>query len=931
MHRHVFRLLAGGVLFASLSAQLCHASMSTQGQFAVGESGAATYNIPLMAPPGTAGIAPKLSLSYNSQAGNGLLGVGWSLSGLSSIGRCPKTFPQDGERGVVSYNDSDRFCLDGQRLLAVSGTYGAAGTEYRTERESFTKIVSYGSIDNGPAWFKVWTKSGQVMEYGNTSDSRIEAQGKTTPAAWGLNKLSDTKGNYLAVTYTENNANGEFYPQRIDYTGNANTSTAPNASVQFTYESRTDIVSRYRAGSLYKTTVRLANVKTYVGTNLVKDYRLVYGTAPSTLRSRLQSLTECPASGSCLPAMTFGWQDLGSSTLTSASQWTGSFGIAAGYTNSATYPRFAIDINGDGKADMAAFGSTGVAVALNTGAGFATSSAWSSEFGTNGGWTDTNTYPRHFADVNGDGLPDIVAFGPANVKVALNTGSSFATSTIWNTNAFGPDTGWTADDTHPRFLMDMNGDGRADIAGFGTNGVMVALSTGTSFSTATMWTSSFGTAAGYTNTGTYPRYFADVNGDGLPDLVAIGAGGVKVALNTGSAFGTSSLWIGGFGTDAGWTNTSTYPRYLTDVNGDGMADVVGFGSSGVSVALSNGTAFGASSQWIGGYGTDAGYYDAGAYPRYIVDVNGDGLADVLAFGHAAIKVSLNTGSGFSAAATLVNGYGYGDGFTSNYEFPRYLADFNGDGLLDVAASAGSGVLVSTSGTSATPDLIVQINNGLTTVVTLQYKPLTDSTLYSKDSGGDAATYPVQDLRYAQYVVSSVASFNGVGGTTTANYTYGGLKVDWAGRGLLGFRWQQAVQVETGVTAYTEFRQDWPYTGLMAVSKKTLSGAGSSGLLSRVVNTYGCTDFVSGSGCTVATGRRYFPYVSQSVETGYDLNGAALPTITTTSHYDSYGNPTQIVVGTGDGYSKTTTNTYVNDTTNWFLGRLTRATVTSTTP
>ena len=50
-------------------------------------------------------------------------------------------------------------------------SYGADGAEYRTERESFSKVVSYGVAGNGPAWFKAWTKSGQIIEYGNTDDS----------------------------------------------------------------------------------------------------------------------------------------------------------------------------------------------------------------------------------------------------------------------------------------------------------------------------------------------------------------------------------------------------------------------------------------------------------------------------------------------------------------------------------------------------------------------------------------------------------------------------------------------------------------------------------------------------------------------------------------------------------------------------------------
>ncbi|RTL57720.1 MAG: hypothetical protein EKK46_02610, partial [Rhodocyclaceae bacterium] len=46
--------------------------MDLGGQFSVNETGAATYTVPIQVPPGTAGIEPKLALSYNSQTGNGL-------------------------------------------------------------------------------------------------------------------------------------------------------------------------------------------------------------------------------------------------------------------------------------------------------------------------------------------------------------------------------------------------------------------------------------------------------------------------------------------------------------------------------------------------------------------------------------------------------------------------------------------------------------------------------------------------------------------------------------------------------------------------------------------------------------------------------------------------------------------------------------------
>lgn len=91
------------------------------GEFAISPSGAATYRIPIEVPPGVAGMQPQLALSYNSQAGNGIMGMGWSIEGLSAITRCPKTMATDGVRGGVNFNTEDRFCLDGQRLINVLG------------------------------------------------------------------------------------------------------------------------------------------------------------------------------------------------------------------------------------------------------------------------------------------------------------------------------------------------------------------------------------------------------------------------------------------------------------------------------------------------------------------------------------------------------------------------------------------------------------------------------------------------------------------------------------------------------------------------------------------------------------------------------------------------------------------------------------------
>src|SRR5207247_10801688 len=283
----------------------------------------------------------------NSQAGNGLLGVGWSLEGLSAITRCPRTAAQDAVRGSINYDLNDRYCLDGQRLMCISGaSYGADGAEYRTERESFSKIISYGVAGNGPAWFKVWTKSGQLIEYGNTADSRIEAQGKTSVRLWAANKVTDTKGNYFTVTYTEDNANGDYYPSRIDYTANAG--TAAQEAVTFSYVSRSDQTPLYQGGSLSRTMNLLGRVKTFANGVEVREYRVTYDSSGSVGRSRITSVQECSGDGSCIAPIAFTW-----ATETAATRSFGGAGSGSWTGNSyGAYYSLLGDFNGDGKDDL---------------------------------------------------------------------------------------------------------------------------------------------------------------------------------------------------------------------------------------------------------------------------------------------------------------------------------------------------------------------------------------------------------------------------------------------------------------------------------------------------------------------------------------------------------------------------------------------------
>src|SRR5688572_2648437 len=92
-----------------------------------------------LAVPHFRGLEPKLSLSYSSEASSAFAGVGWMLSGFSTIQRASPG------RGVPKYDANDIYLLDGSELvpcpvLGASASCLNGGT-HTTKDESFLKVV----------------------------------------------------------------------------------------------------------------------------------------------------------------------------------------------------------------------------------------------------------------------------------------------------------------------------------------------------------------------------------------------------------------------------------------------------------------------------------------------------------------------------------------------------------------------------------------------------------------------------------------------------------------------------------------------------------------------------------------------------------------------------------------------------------------------
>jgi hypothetical protein len=199
-------------------------------------------------------------------------------------------------------------------------------------------------------------------------------------------------------------------------------------------------------------------------------------------------------------------------------------------------------------------------------------------------WTPSR-HTRLLADITNDGSADIVAFGEDGVRTALATGDGrFASETFAFAN-FGAAQGWDPS-KHLRLAADINNDGRADIVAFGDDGVWTSLATPAGFTSFHFVLQDFGFNQGW-RVDRHVRLLADINNDGMADIVAFGEAGVMTALATGDGGFTPGQFLPDFGYDQGW-RVDSHVRLLADINNDGRADIVGFGDAGVWTALSTG-------------------------------------------------------------------------------------------------------------------------------------------------------------------------------------------------------------------------------------------------------------------------------------------------------------------------------------------------------
>jgi RHS repeat-associated protein len=263
----------------------------TEGQLAVSLTGAASYSIPIAVPPGINGVVPQISLGYSSQAGNGMAGFGWNISGVSMITRMTSTKFHDTTIDAVDFDALDRFAFDGQRLVVKNGTtgiYGADLTVYETENFSNVKITSYGvhpsGANYGPAYFIVQYPDGSIAHYGNATGNSSNSRSLTD---YAITYWENPQG--VRISYNYSLTNNSLSIASIKY-GSTGTITPIN-EIQFIYNTRLRPEQANIGGQSFLRNTILGEIRVIGNGVAFKNYVLAHETTALNYQ-RLISITE---------------------------------------------------------------------------------------------------------------------------------------------------------------------------------------------------------------------------------------------------------------------------------------------------------------------------------------------------------------------------------------------------------------------------------------------------------------------------------------------------------------------------------------------------------------------------------------------------------------------------------------------------------------
>ena len=892
------------------------------GQFAVSPMGGAMYSIPIEVPQGVSGLQPQLSIVYNSQSGNGLCGYGASLAGLSSITRGPKDIYHDGTAQGMKYQADDALYLDGVRLILSSGTAGQDGAVYHPESNPFTTVTVNGNCTSSSnnIWFEVHGSDGLVYEYGHAADSRLSYNVGSSQRihSWYINRVQQPTGNYM--TYHYQTSNYCVYPVQIKYGGAYGNGTQLN-TVTLNYESRSDSVLLRFDGKKGRMNMRLSNITSKTSATTFREYVLNYDTisdGTSYKFSRLTSVTEQNGQNNSLPATQLEWSHLPAVTY-SAINLDSNFNELSSPTVSIDNQKFgSCDLNGDGIDDIIGYGKTNstndrkiyvykyLSSRTNNGVSFAVDHQYSF----------TTSYSEVSGDVSDELIQELKSStlgGSAVIDYDGDGRNEYLIGRIFKTYDMNANGSFTLNKYMEFFMLreedsynysrtrlitdctplystgDIDNDGRSDLIILETQSyddIFVKLHILSASVDSAEYTYDYANLP-VSNSVDYdlhlpytPRqlFVADMNGNGLQDLLVIYANGYSVFWNRGGNITGSNLMYNGNVSDYvhyGQGLNNYYAIAPGDFNGDGLIDFLTKESQYWCFNLNKG---------------DGSFYKTNCTSSLLNTSVSNSHCDIIDFDHDGKSDAIITETTHypmmsapyyktytrwmrSTGTFLEQVYCATSNRQDDALSTRYITgDFNGDGMSELINYGYDCVygnnantdpvwrIYKNSNLTAQSGKVTSVTGDFGATTSITYSTLASPNVYTR---GTSEPYPAPRYTIPLNVVSQTVQNNGAAGSLTTQYAYEGLRAHLQGKGLLGFSKTTAsctttsVNIGSGITEWdtTHYIPKVTYT-------RTTIGNNSSQTVDSlsIVDTY-----------LTNSNRLYFAYPSQTVATDMDNN------------------------------------------------------------
>jgi RHS repeat-associated protein len=499
--------------------------------------GSGNYAVPIDLPRGAGGLRPQLSLRYSTGQGNGPFGMGWQLS-------LPPAITRATDGGVPRYDDTDTLLLGGDALIDVGGG------RFRPQADT----QCWDIRREGQGW-RIRTRDGRHYLLGASADARV-ADGERV-WAWLCEQEIDPAGNVIQYAYLRDG--GQLYLRAVTWS---------IYTLQLEYEPRPDVIRYGRAGFALTTALRCARIErrcAQLAQPLCTTHHLAYeqarGSGISLLASARLEGSDAEGATEAYPPLRFSYRQYTPEPRFMAV--TSEDGLLPlGQSDAAL-----VDMDGDGLPDLLQTGRSGHRYWKNLGGGrfSAARPIPDAPHGLRLGEPGVS-----FADLSGDGTADLFRADTRLSLAVRNTGAGRWSAAPMVVQQQFP----LAISAASSRLLDLDGNGVPDILQTGAHGFTLVYNQGES---------------GWSQPEVVPRvhdlarfpdvdlddeaiYLADMAGDGMTSLVALYSG--RVCYWPYYGYGRWGALVEMQAAPALPQGFSRQRLYLTDLDGDGTADIV---------------------------------------------------------------------------------------------------------------------------------------------------------------------------------------------------------------------------------------------------------------------------------------------------------------------------------------------------------------------